>query len=108
MVTCELDSRNMAAPFVVYNGIKLKDAKKKKLHWLGSSVIDVTSQMDVHITWPFRRSICSMTTLPLSTLASFSSYSIPERMSVYPWIWPMLIVVERLRRISRRERRKVG
>ena len=31
MVTRELESINMATPFVVYNGTKLKDAKNKKI-----------------------------------------------------------------------------
>ena len=73
MVTYDLESIKKATPFVVYNGTKLKDVNNKTTNtdWKFRNWREPSNGRTSNR--PFIRSIVSMTTLPFSTLTSFST-----------------------------------
>ena len=73
MVTYDLESIKKDTPFVVYNGTKLKDVNNKTTNtdWKFRNWREPSNGRTSNR--PFIRSIVSMTTLPFSTLTSFST-----------------------------------
>ena len=53
MVMCELDSRYMATPFVLYNGTKLKDTENKTttLSWKFQNWHDLSNGRTAHMAF---------------------------------------------------------
>ena len=53
MVTCDLESRKIATPFVVYNGTKLKDARNKTttLDWKFRNLRDLSNRCTAHMAF---------------------------------------------------------
>ena len=106
MVTVNLGNSQIDAPFVVYNGTKLKGAKNPKptfayryRHWRDLSIGRSGNMV-------FHRNISLMTTSPSNTLTSFSVLSIQEIRLGFQWTWPLITAVGVFKSASRREPRR--